>query len=98
VAGASTSQNATSVSGRCRSSTASSSSASNTPTPLAFTTRSAPRARSTSPQRTRLVGGVDHDLGPRRVGHVAVALPIERVGLEEGDAVAAACSARMMPR
>ena len=67
-----------------------SSSSSNTPTPLALTTRSAPRACSSVRSAAAVVvARVDHDLRPRRIGHVAVLLAVERVGLVERDAVAA---------
>ncbi len=64
------------------------SSSSNTPTPLALTTTSAAAASAITPRTASSVGGVDHDAGVVRRLDVAMALPVEGVGLVEGDVVA----------
>ena len=69
--------------------TPSSNSSSKTPTPLAFTTTSARGRLGEHGAQPRLRRRVDAHLGPVRRLDVAVLLPVEGVGLVEGDAVAA---------
>ena len=75
---------------RRSSSTAASSNSSNTPLPLALTIRSASRASSRHRSDSLVSRGrIDDDLRPRRVGDVAVLLPVKGVRLVKGDAMPA---------